>query len=163
MLIICFQQFMQKMGEFVSAEMWTDIVETFCLCFDLCNPGSQLIEQVDSFIALHDTKSSDASEGHKETFRKRITENEAALDTILSKCLVQLFVVNTLKEALERIEASLVRAEYKLWMLKHYLLPSKRFLLTVHTLPSTHLKSWTLLWTNSPRSGQACRKVRPMW
>lgn len=101
MLIICFQQFMQKMGEFVTAEMWTDIVETFCLCFDLCNPGSQLVEQVDSFIALHDTKSSDASEGHKESFRKRITENEAALDTILSNCLVQLFVVNTLKEALD--------------------------------------------------------------
>ena len=41
-------------------------------------------------------------------------------------------IYDTLKEALDRIEASFVRSEYKLWMLKHYLIPSKRFLLTVH-------------------------------
>ena len=60
-----------------------------------------LIEQVDSFLALHETKSSDASEGHKESFRKRISENETALELNLSLCLVQLFVVNTLKDALD--------------------------------------------------------------
>ena len=66
---------------------------------------------------------------------------------------------DTLNEALGRIEASLVRAEYKLWMLKHYLLPSKRFLLTVHTLPSTHLKKldtfvdkFTKKWAGLPKS-----------
>ena len=49
-------------------------------------------------------------------------------------------IKDTLKNALDNIEACLVRAEYKLWILKHYLLPSKRFLLTVHTLQKTHLK-----------------------
>ena len=34
----------------------------------------------------------------------------------------------------------MVRNEYKLWMYINYLLPSKRFLLTVHTLTATHLK-----------------------
>jgi len=59
------------------------------------------MEQVDAFVSLHETKSSDASEGHKEGFRKRISENEADLERSLSKCLVQLFVVNTLKDALD--------------------------------------------------------------
>ena len=68
-------------------------------------------------------------------------------------------IKDTLKQALENIEASLVRKEYKLWILKHYLIPSKRFLLTVHTLPMTHLKtldtfvdSWTKKWAGIPRS-----------
>ena len=67
---------------------WAEIVETFCLCFRQSSLGNQLMEQVDSFIALHETKSSDASEGHKESFRKRVAENEAALESCLSKCLV---------------------------------------------------------------------------
>jgi len=50
---------------------------------------------------LHDIKSSDASEGHKEGFKKRIGDNEGALDRILSHCLVQLFVINTLKDVLD--------------------------------------------------------------
>ena len=33
-----------------------------------------------------------------------------------------------------------MRAECKLWILKHYLLLSKRFLLTFHTLQKTHQK-----------------------
>ena len=49
-------------------------------------------------------------------------------------------IKDTLKHALENIELSLVRSEYKLWILKQYLIPSKRFLLTVHTLPITHLR-----------------------
>ena len=40
---------------------------------------------------------------------------------------------------MERIEAACVRNEYKLWIFQEYLLPSKRFLLTVHTLTSTQL------------------------
>mmetsp|Transcript_41391 Transcript_41391/g.54460 ORF Transcript_41391/g.54460 Transcript_41391/m.54460 type:complete len:248 (-) Transcript_41391:337-1080(-) len=91
---------MQKLGSHISGAMWSEIVETFCLCFEQSEPGN-LMEQVDSFIALHETKSSDASEGHKETFRKRVAENETALEACLSKCLVQLFVVNTLKDALD--------------------------------------------------------------
>ena len=59
------------------------------------------MDEVDSFIALHDNTGSDASEGHKESFRKRQQENENALEQNLSKCLVQLFVVNTLKDALD--------------------------------------------------------------
>ena len=68
-------------------------------------------------------------------------------------------IYDTLKEALDRIEASFVRSEYKLWMLKHYLIPSKRFLLTVHTLPQTHLKKldtfvdkFTKKWAGLPKS-----------
>ena len=60
-----------------------------------------LIEEVDSYLALHETKSSEASESHKESYKKRITENESALEKSLSNCLVQLFVVNTLKDALD--------------------------------------------------------------
>ena len=48
-------------------------------------------------------------------------------------------IFDTLKGALDRLEGSLIRSEYKLWILKNYLIPSKRFLLTVHTLPQTHL------------------------
>ena len=43
--------------------------------------------------------------------------------------------------------------------MKHYLLPSKRFLLTVHTLPITHLKTldtfvdkFTKKWSGVPKS-----------
>ena len=68
-------------------------------------------------------------------------------------------VYDTLKDALERIEASLIRSEYKLWILKNYLLPSKRFLLTVHTLPQSHLTKldtfvdkFTKKWAGLPRS-----------
>ena len=64
-----------------------------------------------------------------------------------------------LKDALERIEASLIRSEYKLWILKNYLLPSKRFLLTVHTLPPSQLSrldtfvdKYTKKWAGLPRS-----------
>ena len=66
-------------------------------------------------------------------------------------------VKDIFSEALEHIEASLVRREYKLWILKNYLIPSKRFLLTVHTLPVTHLKKldtlvdkWTKHWAGVP-------------
>ena len=68
-------------------------------------------------------------------------------------------VRDTLKEALANIEASLIRPEYKLWILKNYLIPSKRFLLTVHTLTQTHLKlldtfvdKHTKKWAGLPRS-----------
>ncbi len=68
-------------------------------------------------------------------------------------------VYDTLKEALERIESSLIRKEYKLWILKNYLIPSKRFLLTVHTLPQTHLSKldtfvdkFTKKWAGLPKS-----------
>ena len=66
---------------------------------------------------------------------------------------------DTLKEALENVEASLIRSEYKLWILKHYLVPSKRFLLTVHTLTMTHLNAldtfvdkFTKKWAGLPPS-----------
>ena len=68
-------------------------------------------------------------------------------------------VKDTLKSALDNVEASLVRSEYKLWILKHYLLPSKRFFLTVHTLTMTHLKlldtfvdQYTKRWSGVPKS-----------
>ena len=52
-----------------------------------------------------------------------------------------------------------MKTEYKLWILKNYLIPSKRFLLTVHTLPMTHLKAldtfvdqWIKKWAGVPKS-----------
>ena len=47
---------------------------------------------------------------------------------------------DTLKEALDNIEKSYVRNEYQLWIYSNYLLPSKRFLLTIHSLTDTLLK-----------------------
>ena len=47
---------------------------------------------------------------------------------------------DTFQEGIDNIEKAMVRNEYKLWMYINYLLPSKRFLLTVHTLTATHLK-----------------------
>ena len=44
------------------------------------------------------------------------------------------------KEGIANIEKAMVRDEYKLWMYANYLLPSKRFLLTIHTFTDTHLK-----------------------
>ena len=68
-------------------------------------------------------------------------------------------IYEILKDALERIEASLVGSEYKLWILKNYLLPSKRFLLTVHTLPPSQLSRLDTFvdkcikkWAGLPRS-----------
>ena len=65
---------------------------------------------------------------------------------------------DTLKEALERIDGLLVRPEYKLWILKNYLLPSKRFLLTVHTLPvsllsklDTYVDQYVKRWAGLPK------------
>ena len=43
------------------------------------------------------------------------------------------------KEAMENIDNCSVRNEYKLWIYTNYLLPSKRFLLTVHNLTDTQL------------------------
>ena len=37
----------------------------------------------------------------KESYRKRVADNEHALEMSLSRCLVQLFVVNTLKDAVD--------------------------------------------------------------
>lgn len=97
---MCFGQFLSTVGQYLDSQMWKELIETFCLCFSRSVPGS-LIDEVDQFIALHETKSSDASESHKESFRKRCSENETALEKSLSNCLVQLFVVNTLKDALD--------------------------------------------------------------
>ena len=49
-------------------------------------------------------------------------------------------IKDTFKEAMDNIENSSVRNEYKLWIYSSYLLPSKRFLLTVHTLTDTQLR-----------------------
>ena len=54
---------------------------------------------------------------------------------------------------------NMVRKEYKLWIYANYFLPSKRFLLTVHTLTQTQLKTLDTLtdkaikiWAGVPRS-----------
>ena len=66
---------------------------------------------------------------------------------------------DTLTEGIENIDKALVRNEYKLWIYSNYFLPSKRFLLTVHTLTQTQLKQLDTLtdkaikrWAGVPRS-----------
>ena len=49
-------------------------------------------------------------------------------------------IKNTFTEGIERIEKAMVRNEFKLWIYSNYLLPSKRFLLTIHVLTDTQLK-----------------------
>ena len=65
---------------------------------------------------------------------------------------------DTLKEGLERIDESLIRPEYKLWIFKNYLLPSKRFLLTIHTLTvsllytlDTFVDQYVKKWAGLPK------------
>ena len=48
-------------------------------------------------------------------------------------------VKKTLIEALDNVDRTLIRNEYKLWILKNYLIPSKRYILTVHNLTNTQL------------------------
>ena len=40
---------------------------------------------------------------------------------------------STLEKGMMRIDECFVRSEFKLWIYKEYFIPSKRFLLTVHT------------------------------
>ena len=44
-----------------------------------------------------------------------------------------------IKEKLDNLEQTSIRSEYKLEIYQMYILPSIRFLLTVHDLPTTHL------------------------
>ena len=50
------------------------------------------------------------------------------------------YIRDMLQEGIDNIEKAMVRNEYKLWMYINYLLPSKRLLLTIHTITDTHLK-----------------------
>ena len=68
-------------------------------------------------------------------------------------------IKNIFTKGIENIEKALVRNEYKLWIYANYLLPSKRFLLTIHTLTQTQLKTLDTMtdkalkkWIGVPRS-----------
>ena len=50
------------------------------------------------------------------------------------------YIRDIFQEGIDNIDKAMVRNEYKLWMCINYLLPSKRFLLTIHTITDTHLK-----------------------
>ena len=67
-----------------------------------------------------------------------------------------IYLKTELLTKLENIEKSAVRNEFKLWIYKHYFLPSVRFILTVHDLTKTdqtkldalctkYVKKWTEL------------------
>ena len=65
---------------------------------------------------------------------------------------------NALKVGLDRVDSSLIRPEYKLWIVKNYLLPSKRFFLTVHTLNvsllhtlDTFVNQYVKKWAGLPK------------
>ena len=69
------------------------------------------------------------------------------------------YVSEIFKEGIARIEKSMVRNEFKLWIYANYFLPSKRFLLTVHTLTQSQLKTLDTLtdkaiktWVGVPKS-----------
>ena len=68
-------------------------------------------------------------------------------------------VKETFVEGIANIDKAMVRDEYKLWIYSKYFLPSKRFLLTVHTLTKTQLQTLDTLtdkaikrWVGLPRS-----------
>ena len=52
----------------------------------------------------------------------------------------QIIIFDGLKAILDRRDETKVRQEYKLWIYKHYTLPSIRFLLTVHDITKTDLQ-----------------------
>ena len=49
------------------------------------------------------------------------------------------YLGKSIKEKLENLDQTAIRSEYKLEIYQMYILPSIRFLLTVHDLPTTHL------------------------
>ena len=73
---------------------------------------------------------------------------------------------NLVKEAfvtgIENIGKAMVRNEFKLWMYSNYLLPSKRYLLTIHTLTDTQLKSLDTLTDKAIKSWAGLPQVQPM-
>ena len=50
------------------------------------------------------------------------------------------YIKSEFETKLVNINALLIRDEYKVWIYKHYFIPSIRFLLTVHTISQSHLK-----------------------
>ena len=69
------------------------------------------------------------------------------------------YVRKTIITKCENIDSALVRPEYKIQIYKKYLLPSIRFLLTVHDVTATHLKALDIatdkflkIWAGVPRS-----------
>ena len=68
-------------------------------------------------------------------------------------------IKDTFLRGIANIDKALIRNEYKLWIYKNHFLPSKRFLLTVHTLTQTQLQALDTLtdkalkkWIGVPRS-----------
>ena len=51
------------------------------------------------------------------------------------------YLSSKFKEKLDFLDAALIRDEFKMWIYKYYFLPSVRFLLTVHDLTNSSLKS----------------------
>ena len=55
-------------------------------------------------------------------------------------------------KGIKQIDEAMVRNEFKLWMYTKYFLPLKRFLLTIHTLTDTQLKSLDTLTDKAIKS-----------
>ena len=58
-------------------------------------------------------------------------------------------IKNTFTEGIRNIENAMVRNEFKLWIYSNYLLPSKHFMLTIHVLTDTQLKTLNTLTDKS--------------
>ena len=72
------------------------------------------------------------------------------------------FILSTLLECLERINNSMVRNKYKLRMYTNYLLPSKRFILTVHNLTKTSPEKLDRLSDKCFKQWAGLPQVQPM-
>jgi len=79
---VCFRQFMQTIAPKLSPEQWEDMLLSFSLCFEASLPTA-LESELEEFFG-DDNKGGD----------------DAKLDLSLSKCMVQLFLINTISNAL---------------------------------------------------------------
>lgn len=82
-LIVCFRQFMQTIASQLSGGQWKDLIFSFSLCFEASLP-SGLERELDEFFG-------EQNQG----------KDDSKLDLALSRCMVQLFLINTIDNALE--------------------------------------------------------------
>ena len=83
-LIVCFRQFMTAVSPRLSAQQWREVVVSFALCFETSLP-SNLENELNEFL-------SDSN---------KASQDDKALDLSLSKCMVQLLLINTINNSLD--------------------------------------------------------------
>ena len=147
-----------KLGD--TYHVTTPYADDFCLISTRSTSHQKLINEIHTQISSMGMKlkpkkctSFSLSAGHPQVIPFHIGDNNiASIKDQEQKFLGKLLffkgkseetfshIKNTFLEGIANIEKAIVRNEYKLWIYSNYLLPSKRFLLTVHVLTETHLK-----------------------